>query len=205
VAKVKPRTTPNLSFLKLVRVLGKDPAERTQDEALFFDDYWSRLIQFADGLQRMCEEGRSDALFLQLERSRYESARLKDGSHIDPSRCVVIPNWLADCLRNFMAAQWLRGTPGVRGKHAKTDARLRDYYIHFFRYSVVEDCRTEGISLLDARLEAPSRKPGLGSTSDFERSHKLVTRKLKSNPDDLFMVLLFASTMAANLMAEGRW
>ena len=146
----------------------------------------------------MCREGRPEALTLALERSRLESARLDENFKVQPGHCVL-PSWLAESLRAYLLSQWTKGMPGERGKPS-IDTRLRRLFNHYFRYSVVEDLRDEGYSVLDARSLAEERTPPeyqAGSASDFERSHNIVSKEIRKNPDRYLMALLLGSVMLA--------
>ena len=258
----RKRTYPNRSYLRLPRLYRQNPTTWTREEKAFVEEMEELVDDFSNRLPELCRGGRVDALFLAFERCRLQSGKLRRKLSLDAGT-VVSPEWLADCLRNYLDDQWFKatsgkrergraidtsmralydnlesvqlgsefpltrgvvlseslagylreylvgkwfeGTPGVRGRHSTTDERVKAHWKHYDRYSVVEDLRETGMGLYDARLNAPGQVPkssGLGSAHAFEKSHKIVAKIFKDDPEAPLMALLLESVMVANAKPE---
>lgn len=126
---------------------------------------------------------------------------------ISLTRGVVLTAEQSDRVRDYLVRKWFEGTPGLRGRHSQTDRKITDVFKHYHRYSIVENLRAEGQSLTDARLNALDHVQAgadLGSGDAYERSHKMISKRFKEDPDSPILAMLLASVLVANDKA-GLW
>ena len=114
---------------------------------------------------------------------------------------VILTKPNAVCLRDYLTGWWFEGLRGVTGRHATTDRKVAELFLHCSRYSIVEDLREAGRTVMDALEEAPDyseKGVRLGTSHAFQKSHKLVTKLIREDPQAPFLVMMLAWFLQAN-------
>ena len=121
------RTNPNRSYLRLVRLYMESPATWVQEDKVFVDEMEQLINELCESVPKRCQEGRVDALFLQFERCRFESEKLRAQLSIEADS-VICPEWLAECLRAHLEDQWFKTAAGKGKRNSPEGAGMKSLY-----------------------------------------------------------------------------